>query len=89
MLVLSFCDDVGSFEIGVSDIDAGEMAGADGADKSRRHRGEGGVAGKTTEDEAGKRAGGDASGIAIEALRNVLRPAGPAGVMKCRRIAFW
>lgn len=89
VLGLSFCEDVGSLEIGVSDIGAGEMAGADEADKSRRHKGEGGAAGKTAEDEAGKRAGGDASGIAIEALRNVLRPAGPAGVMKCRRVTFW
>ena len=65
------------------------MAGADGADKSRRHRGEGGVAGNATEDGAGESAGGDASGIAIGALRDGLHPAGPAGVLIRRRIAFW
>ena len=49
---------------------AGKMAGVDGADRSRRHRGAVGVAGNATDEGAGESAGGDASGIAIGAVRD-------------------
>ena len=57
--------DVGSI-CGVAD----KAAGVDGADRSRRHRGAVGVAGNATDEEVGESAGGDASGIAIGAVRD-------------------